>query len=254
MKFAVLLSLGAVAPVNSACEDWCKKVCWGEECVSKRYADANPTGFPTTSYPTVDEPCVDLLLPSRDGRDTFEWDDGGAFGRCSSYAGSSNGWECGTGHGSTCCEAWGHRFTNRNGGLNANQACCACGGGSTAAPTETPTEAPTSICDQKAGQTDCGNICAYSNCPSFNSHKRSCEISTKPGEVGDPCTPTNEGQLGTQLAILELEIGEICGIVVLAVCIAALLIRYCQNTRSTSLTPAAVEGAALSNAQVLDGV
>jgi hypothetical protein len=91
------------------------------------------------------------------------------------------------------------------------------------------------------------------NCPSFNSHKRSCEISTKPGEIGDPCTtptPTNEGQL----AILELEIGEICGIVLLAMCIATLLIRYCRNTRSASLTPAAVEGAALSKAPVLDGI
>ena len=112
-----------------------------------------------------------------------------------------------------------------------------------------PRGACTPICDQKAGQ-DCGNICAYSNCPSFNSHKRSCEISTKPGEVGDPCTPTNEGQL----AILELEIGEICGIVLLALCIAALLIRYSRNTRSTSLTPSAVEGAALSKAPVLDGI
>jgi hypothetical protein len=119
-------------------------------------------------------------------------------------------------------------------------------------PTEAPTDAPTSICDQKAGQADCGNICAYSNCPSFNRHKKICEISTKPGEVADPdpCTPTDEGQL----AILELEIGEICGIVLLAVCIAALLIRYCRNTRSTSLTPAAAEGAALSKAPVLDGI
>jgi hypothetical protein len=68
--------------------------------------------------------CVDLLLPSG-----AQWDDGGSFGDCSSYAGSSNsGWACGTGHGSTCCEAHGHSFSN--GGLNANQACCACGGGS----------------------------------------------------------------------------------------------------------------------------
>jgi hypothetical protein len=82
--------------------------------------------------------------------------------------------------------------------------------------------------------------------PFLDSHKRSCEIST----AGDPCTPTNEGQL----AILELEIGEICGIVLLAVCIAALLIRYCRNKRSISLTPAAVEGGALSKAPVLDSI
>jgi hypothetical protein len=56
------------------------------------------------------------------------------------------------------------------------------------------------------------------------------------------------------LAILELEIGEICGIVLLAVCIAALLIRYCRNTRSTLLTPAAVEGVALPKAPALDGI
>jgi hypothetical protein len=66
------------------------------------------------------------------------------------------------------------------------------------------------------------------------------------------CPPTEPWQL----AILELEIGEICGIVLLAVCIAALLIRYryCRNTRSTLLTPAAVEGVTLSKAPVLDGI
>jgi hypothetical protein len=60
--------------------------------------------------------------------------------------------------------------------------------------------------------------------------------------------------LNWRLAILELEIGEICGIVLSAVCIAALLIRYCQNTRSTSRTPAAVEGVALSKAPIRDGI
>jgi hypothetical protein len=51
-----------------------------------------------------------------------------------------------------------------------------------------------------------------------------------------------------------LEIGEICGIVLLALCIAALLIRYYRNTRSISLTPAAVEGVALPEASVLGGI
>jgi hypothetical protein len=178
--------------------------------------------------------------------------------------------------------------------------------GETRSPTATKND-PTSICDQKAGQADCGNICAYSNCPSFNSHKKSCKIPavvcTSVSIGGKSCLQSNvltvddhcvagpphydsEGMVcaydGTareaycsygvsatacarcnsqneftnerQLAILELEIGEICGIVLLALCIAALLIRYCQNTRSTSLTPAAVEGVALSKAPVRDGI
>jgi len=82
-----------------------------------------PTGHPTA--PTAQPDCIDHTNP-----DGSVWSDSyGTQYTCAWYALEDN------------CEEWGH--TSMKNGLNANMACCVCGGGDDGSTTTTPTVKPT---------------------------------------------------------------------------------------------------------------
>jgi hypothetical protein len=143
----------------------------GAECVDSPEGWVDKWGASCQS--NCDDPekgCYERFLPSN-------------LPACTSDGGYGAGWD----------SDWGNFADYSAGGIDATQACCICGGGSTAAtPTEAPT-APTSapastVCVDVADWVDAYGLSCQTNC---DDRSTGCYLSCK---AGKPCCTTDGDQ------------------------------------------------------------